>query len=558
MHLFYRMVPRIWRGWPPAGAAVMALALMPGCGSSADSSALSSGGGSGGSSGNSGIPTALAFEPSSTLELAPGEQRTLQVVAKPRAAYHVRFALVGDPGNAALDRSEVETDESGVAKVGLTAPTLPTTFSVRASVGTSMSAEAAVSVSAGGYATLVVHPDYGGKRLEWGDRWVASVRAGTDCASLTGTPPPDGDLKGTSQVALNLSFKDPQIDSVPVGPALAVTARAGHFAGGCIDVQDLVPGTANMVTVPVVDRAMQLDQTDLDVELGIDTSAAEWGQMVSNTIGQTTDAMVDGAADDVVALLDAMQTALGQSAAASDFSQARATDGWDSLLYTVLGNGASHAIRAPVKKWLLAGATTIGGSGTFVGHLDGQGQDPGKAELTLSSIAGLAPASVGSPTDLGAVSWSADPGDTVLLGAQLSWMPSLLVTALALPPAQKDAPAATTVPEAIANQVDCSAIGTALASTGAKQNEAYPGCDATCAAALCGNGLVVMWDRARKSSASQVEAATLDISATGSVDSVDDVARPTHFDGSWVGKLSVGQVALSVGGPATGHLPPPP
>jgi hypothetical protein len=67
-----------------------------------------------------------------------------------------------------------------------------------------------------------------------------------------------------------------------------------------------------------------------------------------------------------------------------------------------------------------------------------------------------------------------------------------------------------------------------------------------------------MWDRARKSSAANVEAATLDISATGAVDSVDDVARPTHFDGSWVGKLSIGQMLLSVGGPATGYSQPSP
>lgn len=554
------MLPRncFLRGWLCACAALMALVLLPACGSSADGSPPFTSGGSGGGSGNTGLPTSLAFEPSATLALAPGEQRTLRVVAKPAAEYHIRFALIGEADDAALDLSEVDSNAQGIAEVGLTAPTTSATFRVRASVGTSESAEAAVSVSAGGFVTLVVHPDYSGKRLKWGDRWVASVRAGTDCASLTGTPPPDGDLKATSEVAQNLFFKDPQIDLVPVGPALAVTVRAGHFAGGCVDVPPLVAGQPITVTVPVADRPMQLDQTDLGVELGIDTSSPEWAQTISTTINTTADAMVGGAVDDVVALLDGMHTALGQSAAATAFSQARSKDGWDSLLYSVLGTGASHVIRTPVKGWLASGAAAFGGSATFVGHLDGKGQAPGKANLTLSSVAGLPPESVGSPSDLGAVSFSGDPGDTVLLGAQLSWMPSLLVTSLALAPAQQDVPTAATVPEALANQVDCTAIGSALAGTGSNPTEAYPGCDAACAAALCGNGLVVVWDRAQKSSAVKVEAATLDISATGVVDSMDDVARPTHFDGSWVGKLSIGQVLLSVGGPATGYSQPAP
>ncbi len=544
------------RGWLCTCAALSAL-LVVGCGASSDSGISTPNGGSGGGS-PVGVPTSISFEPSSTLALEPGEQRTLRLVAKPPASYHVRFALIGEAGNAALDKSEVDSNAKGIAQVGLTAPTAPATFRVRASVGTGVSAEAAISVSAGGFVTLTVHPDYSGKRLRWGDTWVASVRAGTDCASLTGTPPPDGDLKATSLVAQNLFFTDPQIDKVPVGPALAVTVRAGHFAGGCTDVQTLVAGQENSVTVPVVDRPMQLDQTDMGVELGIDTTSQEWTQTISSTVDETTNALLDGAPDDVVALLDAMHTALGQASPATAFAQARSANGWDSLLYTVLGNGASHVIRTPVQTWLAAGAQTFGATTAFVGHLSGQGQSAGTADLTLSSIGGLAPAAVGSPSDVGQVSWSADPGDTVLLGAKLSWMPSLLVSSLALAPAQADAPTATTVPEALADQVGCTAIGVALAGASANKTEAYPGCDAACAAALCGNGLVVMWDRARDSSAAKVEAATLDISATGSVDALDDTAVPKHFEGSWVGKLSQGQTTISVGGPATGYSSPSP
>lgn len=536
--------------------SALTLLVVVACGSSAGTASSRTSPSGSGSAGAPDVPTSLRFEPSSTLTLAPGERRTLQVVASPAARYHVRFALLGDPANAALDYSEVDSDAHGVAEVGLTAPTSPATFRIRASVGTSSSADAAVSVSSGGFVTLTVHPDYGGSRLRAGDRWVASVRAGADCASLTGTPPPDGDLKSTSTISQNLFFKDPVIGSVPVGLALAVTVRVGHFAGGCADVQTLLPNQPNSVVVPVADRPMQLDQTDLGVELGIDPSSPAWAQAVSAWVSQTTNAMVDGQPDDVVALLDAMQTSLGQSASAAAFSQARTADGWDAVIDALLGAGSPHAIRTPVKSWLAAGATTFGGPSAFVGHLDAQGQSAGKADFTLSSVAGLAPGDVGAPTDLGPVSWTADPGDTVLLGAQLTWVPSKVVAALALPAAQKDVPTASSVPDALATQLNCTAIGTALAGSGANQGEAYPGCDANCAAALCENGLMVMWNRARDSG--KLATATLDISATGSVDSVDDVAVPQHFAGTWVGKLSVGQLSATVGGPATGYSSPSP
>jgi len=59
---------------------------------------------------------------------------------------------------------------------------------------------------------------------------------------------------------------------------------------------------------------------------------------------------------------------------------------------------------------------------------------PAGALLELGSVAGIAAADAGFPTSFQST-WSADSSDTLLLGTELTWVPSRLVTALALAPA---------------------------------------------------------------------------------------------------------------------------
>src|SRR5262245_60666738 len=112
----------------------------------------------------SATPTSLSFEPSSTLKLAPDEVKELSIVAQPPGAYRVGFALLGDPADASLDRSEAVTSPDGRASVVLTAPSETRLFSVRASVGSEVSTQLGVSVSSAGYATVEVNPAYAGSR----------------------------------------------------------------------------------------------------------------------------------------------------------------------------------------------------------------------------------------------------------------------------------------------------------------------------------------------------------------------------------------------------------
>lgn len=536
---------------PPGGrvfalAAMLGLAVATGCSGSAGAGASVSGaGGAAGSGGAERTPDSLAFAPTTTVTLVPEESRQLSLHASPPGVYRVRLALLGDFADASLDASEIYTADDGTAHFQLVAPSSPTTFTVRASVGSAVSTSLAVSVSESGFATVQVKPMYAGKRTV--SYWVASVHTGTSCESLTGTPPPDGDLS-----AQTIAGQIPQLEDVPVGPVLAVTLRTGHFAGGCIDVQKLVAGVVNPVSVPVIDRPIQLADTDLDVRLGLDADG--WQKSLSDDLTPTTQAMLDGASDDIEALLDAMRESASDADQASAFETARQSYNWDSVLSTALGVSTPPAmLRSQVKAWMSSGIASLTAPDTFQGHLLATGQAPGKAELDLERVGGVDPADAGFPVQ-NLVSWSADANDTVALGANLVWLPSRLLTALATKPALAAHPGTSSVPEVLEQVADCSAVAGAL--TGQGQVPAFGSCDKTCIATLCHDAVALMWQRARDASGNDWSTGMLDMSATGSAQ-VDDIAAPRSFDGTWIGKLTLGSTSTSVGGPASGNAQHP-
>jgi len=511
-----------------------------GCGSSDDVTASSGGaGGTGAQGGAPNAPTTLSFDEADTLTLIPGESHDLIVSATPAGDYTVKFSLLGDYKDASLDTSEAQTDSAGVAHVTVNAPSSATTFSVRAAVGDSVSSKLGVSVSASGFATLQVMPTYAGKRGV--SYWTASVRTGTTCADLSGDLTTDGDIKGTAP-----DGQIPQIGSVPVGPALAVTLRGGFSIAGCQDVVDIAAGEVNAVKVKVTDLPMQLAETDLELSLGLDPLKTSLDVLLNKDA--VLSALVSGGADDGQALLEAMQSATPDTATAAAFQLARKTNNWDTSLAAALGN--PKAIRALVGPWLSQGLANLATTQCFQGSLRGAGKTPGHAYIELSSVGGVdaTEANLAAPT---LAAWTADPDDTVLLGTTLFFAPSRLATAVAVLPAKAAAPSASNVPSALAALLDCQTVGATLAGTG----DAYPGCDASCAEALCEAGLEAMWNDARNASVGT--AGTLVIAATGKA-GVDDNARPAAFSGSWIGSFNSGSGTLAVSGPASGAKPPPP
>jgi len=522
-------------------ASVISLAAV-GCGGSNDASSGSAGaGGSGGSAGAPAGPSSIAFSNDAALQLVPGQAHALTVVTTPPGVYTVRFSLLGDYKDAALDRSEVDTDGSGKAEVTLTAPSSATTFSVRAAVGETVAAKLAVSVSASGFATLQVAPTYKGNRSV--SYWVASVRTGAKCSELSGDLTSDGDLKGTAP-----DGQVPQVSSVPVGPALAVTLRGGYSIAGCLDVAKVNAGEINALKIQVNDLPMQLADTDLELSLGLDPPTGDLGALLDQAAMLSA---IDAAgADDAEALLDAMQAATPDPGTSTAFSMARKSQGWDATVLSLLGD--SKAIQKTVAPWLTEAATSLTGTKTLEGRLHAAGKAAGYADIELETIAGVDRSLAGiAPTTL--ASWSAEPDDTVLLGTTFFFIPSRVLAALATPPATAAQPGSNSVPEALSLAVDCASIATALTQNG----DVYPSCDATCTEKLCSAGLASLWESATNASLDTGATALLSLAATGAA-GVDDNAAPLGFSGTWLGALAVGEQSLPLSGPTSAAKPPPP
>jgi hypothetical protein len=530
--------------WAWAGALVCVLSI--GCGASDDAGEGSSGtGGAGGGGGVNG-PTSIEFDASGTLTMIPGENRTLSLHANPPGVYTVRFALLGDFKDASLDKSEVDTDSSGHAEVVVTAPDAATTFSVRASINDTVSASAGVSVSASGFVSLQVFPTYDGKRTF--SYWLASVRTGVTCAELAQAPLSDGDLKGSAPFG-----NSPMIVDVPVGPTLAVTLRGAYSVAGCQEVKNLKAGVVNATEVSVADLPMQLDDTDLQVTLGLDQPTTGFSQVFEPSA--VFPANVFGSPSDLTALLDAMSGSTADAAEQSLFETARQNNAWDQALVPTLGGAtqAQKAIRMLVEPWLAEGAELLAGEDLIQGSLRSSGANPGLATLKLEKLAGVPIDELGSLGE-NQVSWEADPDDTVLLGTNpaILVLPSRLLGALAKAPAKDAAPTTDGVPAALSELLACGDVASTLAAAGS-----YPGCTQQCLEDLCDAALVTLWESFLDSSAESWNVAKLSITATAAA-TVDDEAAPIAFDGTWVGAFTLGPKSAPIGGSASGAKPPPP
>ncbi|MEZ4225016.1 MAG: hypothetical protein R3B13_28945 [Polyangiaceae bacterium] len=530
-----------------AGAAV----LLAACGAESPSSSPGSGGQSGsGGTGGDALPATLGFDESSALLLTPGETRRVTVVATPPKRYDVRLALQGDYRDGSLSKSEVRTDDSGRASFDLLAPSSATAFTVRASVGDQVFAKLGVSVSANGYGTLEVVPNYAGKRPVSG--WVASVRTATTCAELLGNPPEDGDLIGTA------GPKDsPLIDFVPVGPSLAVTLRAGGYLSGCKDVSELAAATETKLNVTVTDVPLHTEETDLYLTLSLGEPSTPWKNLLGLTQQSIENELGGPSGDDVSNLLGAMASELDPADAAA-FDALRNSEAWDAALYKALGAGATSALRDRAEAWLSQGLQSF--TGTMVsGRLVSAGASaPDQAFVELDYFGGVSAEQAGLPAQTQAT-WSADPGDTVLLGTKpLQFLPSRLLAATALAPAQTEVPGSSSVPAALAASLSCTNVANALVESGNDPNYAHAGCETTCMRALCEAAVKRLWQRARDVSALTAgQTGSWLITATGTA-TVDDQARPASFDGSWVGSFGVGSSSANLGGNVSGAKPLPP
>jgi hypothetical protein len=524
---------------------VASLCLLAPCEVACSSSASDSGtplGSGGAPSADGGAHPAGAtprFEDAS-LTVPPGGVRKVTVRVDPPGNYTVRFALVGDSRDAYLNASEVTTSPSGAATVELTAPSSPATFALRASVG---AASATLPVSADGTAnqgtTLNVVPLYAGHRTV--PSWVATAQTGSHCDAVAGVLPPDGPYRGESSATTS-----PRIEGVPIDTNLTVTVRAGHFAGGCIELSSVAADRPTTVTVTVTDRPLQLGGVTLPVSLGIDATDAwngAWGALSASV----ADAFVSRKTNDAAALLDAMLVATPRSSQGAFVAQ-RALLGWDAALGKALETSLGPApLRSLVERWTVAGAASLS-SGALVGTLTAPATPSGRASLEIVSVAGYAPDGVGFAAPGSAtldVSWTSASDDRVLFGGTASWAPLRLATALALGPAMAEVASAKTVAEALASTLSCDDVAATLVGDA---TVAFGTCDASCVVSGCGRALAAMWEAARNGTA---DAARVDFAASASA-TLDDEAKPLRFAGRWVGTARLGPGPARVGGTALG------
>jgi hypothetical protein len=488
----------------------------------------------------------LVFRPATTLTLSPRETRELTVVVTPPARSTIRFALLAGemgegPADAALDRSEARSDEDGIATALLTAPSAPVAFSVRASIDGGPETSLDVSVGASGFVDLEVVPSYAGNRPV--DAWVATVRAGLTCDDpvLAGTPPPDGDLTATLTADSDLVVRD-----VPVGPVLAVTARVGHYIGGCATVTDVREGERNRVIVSASDRPIQLATTRLLASFGFDELSPEWEAQLEAARESVITGMRGSAADDIAALLDAL-AAVVPEAEQPGVAAARLSRGWDEALSQAYPGEQANVLSATAREWMQAGFDLLRAPNGIEGELQAE-EDPERAVLTLLRVGGQPATDAGFPATA-PVAWSANSHDVLLIGSNFLWQPQALLTTLALTPALEASPSASDVDRALANRLDCELFAGALTNAGDPQGEIYPACTQLCTINHCRAAVKVLWERGR--GVTGFSSPLFSLSASGAA-TVGDVAEAVSFDGSWVGRFSAEDEAATAGGPFSG------
>lgn len=465
--------------------------------------------------------TSLAFDAPSVLQLVSGETRAVRVVVSPAGLWSVRFALLGDSLEASLDHDIVLTTAHGVASALLTAPLDATTFRIRASIDDGPSVEQAVSVSSDGFASVFVRPLYAGRRQP--ASWTAFAATRRTCASLTDQS--DGLVSSTVPAG-----SAAELPSLPVGPSIAVTLKAGRSVAGCADVLDLRPGERREMTVTVTDNPIDLASTDLPLRVLLKPDGSALSPLIASAAAEFLDGFLDGADTDTEALLDAMREASPEPPA---FQAARMAAGWDSIVDEALDSSLSETLSS----WMQKGAASVLEGEAFAGRL--RALNASEALLNIQSVAGLEPAAAGIDDQV-AFSMSEAPSDIVHLGTSLSWYASRLAGGLI----QKGA--AQNGPDAIVSLINCDKLGSVLAATLDDSST----CSNDCLAQACADAAVRMWDRALSQSASKGETVTATITISAEA-TVNDQAQIDALQGTWAGSVHVSTRGVSIRGDVT-------
>ena len=487
----------------------------------------------------------LEFEDPTTLELAPSEQVSVSLLTQ--TGERVSILMLGDALDASLESASVQADADGVATVQLTAPSQPTTFVLRAQVGSDASAELHVAVSELGFVTLDLVPVYEGEREL--SLWSADVVVGGDCGAILAGYPTDP--VGALHVSAS-QVDDLQVGSVPVGPQLAVAIRSEQLAAGCVVFQATKPDSVELVSVTLLDRPMILGDAELDVSLEYTPDPTSYGIVVERSSKTLADVAFPQGTAPTALVLDAMSSVLSADAITSlDALRAESTvelqlaallDGVDpNGLCVSLAQGAASA----------AVAAAASDDQRVEGRLSGSPQSPGAPTFTLTSFAGLWGDALG-PQAAVPFSWSATADDVLVVSGLVPVATTRLAAHYMNLALSAQVGVETTVPATLSAEIDCPAVALAIVTAGA-----IDGCDEGCLAAACEAGLAARW-QAGVSAGESTDGSigSLQIGISGEA-TVSDELLPVALAGSWLGTLSAEEQEASVMGVATGQAPPP-
>lgn len=467
----------------------------------------------------------LRFADEDPLAIAPLSTTRIEVIANQRVT--VRFALLGDPRDASLSASQVDTIE-GSAAVFLHAPSTSGPFTLRASVEDGPSVERVIEVSGNPpVAKLQVSANYLGSRDV--SSWTVAPFAGARCQDLAPDAlDPDISVSGAAF---------PIEVAVPVEDPVAVVVHADGRVRGCSSVSALKASEVRVINVTVADTKADARAFPLTLSLSVDGTPGLWPELVDNWRQRYVDAALGASPNDAAFVLDAIALQLTPTQLAA-FDSARATWAWDTFLT------AFYALASPsaaFDAWVSGAAMAIETTpGSIFGQMSFDGTADGQCLLKVAKW-------FDEPTMTSAtLSWSIDDGDTVFLGGNISFAASRILEPKVFQSAIETLPGASSTSDALDAYVQCDAIAQGLAQV---SGDVFDGCSSACFASLCHASVESIVARAAAIDDDPARYSVVKLSTSGAA-SLDPHARVVGFSGSWLGGLvdpnaSIAEVDLS-------------
>src|SRR5690606_12993504 len=221
---------------------------------------------------------------------------------------------------------------------------------------------------------------------------------------------------------------------VPVAPFMAVTVRAGHYLFGCANMDQPLTNELNTIRVPVANRPIALADVNLNVTLGIEETTSDWVGHLQQATDRVLLAFTAEAENDLVLLLDTMRELLRSEADRDAFQAARLEQNWEVKSLGSLASMDGLLLRNKLAGWLATGSQSLSSEHAFQGKIEPPQLADAPARFRVHEVAGVQAERAGFVTEVDAT-WTADPSDTVALGATLSWSPTRLIAALDEAPA---------------------------------------------------------------------------------------------------------------------------